>query len=344
MTLKLNDKGHCRIHSVSDGNREIATNDRYVVMPWKMVTRCGKNMTLKEVVDGIINPIESKAKEYERREREREEIEKKRKKYFEIHMKEEMERLNTLVDWYLFRLKEIREAPVDDRPQMLVKLYRISKKNKHLGVTLTRAGLINPVSYPKYPPELEIPEYNFLDCVFPDPCGIHEENRLVLEEYSSDHPIKRGYDQLDNFKKLIKAYDGHDSNAVKYVKKVEAFIDKPLDELELKDIRTIMNKVKFSRKLDISVFYQLTGRLPHEGLEFKDEDFIIHFYGTFVAASIELLGKIVRCRTNVLYHILKKIGKEPNAYLFPFMKGPRHQRTEEEIKFVFDHLGWDYSR
>ena len=226
---------------------------------------------------------------------------------------------------------------------MLERLHRISKKNKHLGVTIARAGIINPVNYPKYPPELEIPEYKSLDCVFPDPCRIHEENRLVLEEYSSDHPIKREYDQLDNFKKLIKAYDSRDSNAVKYVEKVEAFIDKPLDELELKDIREIMNKVKFPRKLDISVFYQLTGRLPHEGLEFKDEDFIAHFYGTFVAASIELLRKIVRCRTNVLYHILKKIGKEPNADLFQFMKGPSHQRTEEEIKFIFDQLGWDYS-
>ena len=106
---------------------------------------------------------------------------------------------------------------------------------------------------------------------------------------------------------------------------MEAFIDKPLDKLELKGIRTIMNKVKFPRKLDISVFYQLTGRLPQEGLEFKDEDFLIHFYHTFVAASIKLSGKMVRCRTNVLYHILKKTGKEPNADLFPFMKGPSHQ-------------------
>ena len=103
---------------------------------------------------------------------------------------------------------------------------------------------------------------------------------------------------------------------LKYVKKVEAFIDKPLDELELKDIREIMNKVKFPRKLDISVFYQLTGRLPHEEIEYNDERFIIHFYNTFVAASIELLGNIVRCRTNVLYHILRKICKEPNADLF----------------------------
>ena len=25
------------------------------------------------------------------------------------------------------------------------------------------------------------------------------------------------------------------------------------------------------------------------------------------------------------------------------MKEPAHERTEEEIKFIFDHLGWDYS-
>ena len=40
---------------------------------------------------------------------------------------------------------------------------------------------------------------------------------------------------------------------------------------------------------------------------------------------------MVRCRTNVLYHLLAKIGKEPNADLFQFMKGPSHQQTEEEI-------------
>ena len=153
--------------------------------------------------------------------REREEIEKKRKEYYETHMKEETERLNTLVGWYLFKLKEIREAPVDDRPRMLERLYQISKKNKHLGVTITRAGLINLVNYPEYPPELEIPEYKSLDCVCLDPCRIHKENHLVLEEYGSDHPVKRGYDQLNNFKKLIKAYDGRDSNAVIYLKKVK---------------------------------------------------------------------------------------------------------------------------
>ena len=147
--------------------------------------------------------------------------------------------------------------------------------------------------------------------------GIHFKNRLVIGSYTADFPIKRGYNQLDSFKKIIKAYNGCDSDVVKYVEKVKAFIDKPLDELELEDVRAIRKKVKFPCKLDISVFYQLTGRLPHEELEFKEEDFIVHFYNAFMAESIKLLGKPVRYRTNVLYHLLKKTGKEPD--LFPFM-------------------------
>ena len=47
MTLKLDDNGCCRIHSVSDdGNGWIVTNERYVVMPWKMVTKHGKKRQL----------------------------------------------------------------------------------------------------------------------------------------------------------------------------------------------------------------------------------------------------------------------------------------------------------
>ena len=80
-----------------------------------------------------------------------------------------------------------------------------------------------------------------------------------------------------------------------------------------------------SRKLDISLFYQLTRRLPHEEIENDDERIITHLYDTFCNESIKLLGKTVRCRVNVLYHLLSKIGKEPNAGLFQFMNGASHQ-------------------
>ena len=100
VTLKLDDNGWYRIHSVSDdGNGWVVTNERYVVNAWKMVTRHSKNMTLAEAVDSILNQKESKNKERKRRNIEKEKVEKKCKEYYEAHMKKETERLNKLVAW-----------------------------------------------------------------------------------------------------------------------------------------------------------------------------------------------------------------------------------------------------
>ena len=45
VTLKLDDNGCWRIHSISDdGNGWIVTDERYLVMPCKVVSRYGKNM------------------------------------------------------------------------------------------------------------------------------------------------------------------------------------------------------------------------------------------------------------------------------------------------------------
>ena len=117
-------------------------------------------------------------------------------------MKEESqtERLNKLVDWYKFKLDEIREAPVDSRPRKLEKLYRISEKNKHLGVTITRAGTINPVDYPSYPPELKLHEYED-----------NEEDPFCDAPKPGSLPAGcKPCNQLDYFKKIIRAYQGRD--------------------------------------------------------------------------------------------------------------------------------------
>ena len=165
VTFKLYDKGICRIHSVSDGDKEMVPNERYVVMPWKVANRHSRNdkndkhITLKEAVHETINYNESIDKEQERREAGQEEIERKCAEYYEANMKAEMERLKNWVDWYEVKLNEIREAPVDSRLQKLGRLYRISEKNKNCGVMITSTEVINPVNYPVYPPELKIPEY-----------------------------------------------------------------------------------------------------------------------------------------------------------------------------------------
>ena len=135
---------------------------------------------------------ESEAKEQERREKEREEIEKKCKKYYKAHMKKEMERLKNWVNWYEVKLDEIREAPIDERPQKLGRLYRISEKNKHLEVMIDSVGIINPVNCPGYPPELELPKDNNNNEEFPF-CNVRDP-RL---------PVPKTYNQLDYFKQII---------------------------------------------------------------------------------------------------------------------------------------------
>ena len=113
---------------------------------------------------------------------------------------------------------------------------------------ITKFGTLNPVDYPQYPPELESPEYK-------------DNEEIVFYDAPTASSLPAGYklyNQLDYFKKLIKAYNGYDSDAAEYVKKVKALIDKPMDEIQLEDIRLAMKKVKCLCRLHISVFYQLT--------------------------------------------------------------------------------------
>ena len=128
---------------------------------------------------------------------------------------------------------------------------------------ITRAGTINPVNYPGYPPELKLHEYE------DGPAQRPHNEEDVFYDAPKPGSLPAGckpYNQLDYFKKIIRAYQERDEDAVKYVEKVKALIDKRLDEMmaalgtpgpsgpiELEDVRLAMAKVKCPRKLDISV-------------------------------------------------------------------------------------------
>ena len=121
VTLKLDDSG-CRIHRVSDGDKEIVTNGRYMVMLWKMVTRCGENLTLKETVE------EKKGKE------------RRLVSEFETKHRDEIDEILGVIDY-------IDKGYVKER---FPEVYKFGCKR----------------------------------------LGIHFEDKFVLEEYSSGHPIK----------------------------------------------------------------------------------------------------------------------------------------------------------
>ena len=72
----------------------------------------------------------------------------------------------------------------------------------------------------------------------------NEENTFYDATMASSFPAGcKPSNQRDYFKQIMRAYQGRDEDAVKYVKKVKAVIDKPLDKIELKHVRLAMAKV-----------------------------------------------------------------------------------------------------
>ena len=201
VTIKLGgDVG--TIHSVNVDGTEIIPEMKCNIAPHKFVHRGHEGFGLREAVDRILNKKESEDKELEIRKREKEEIENKRKEYYEKHMKEETEKLNKLVDWYKCKLNEKSEAAVDSRPRKLGKLYQCSEKNKDLGVTITKFRTLNPINYPKYPPELLIIERDDYN---------HDEIEKVFYDSPMESSLPSNYKPSNHnkhFRKTIKMYQG----------------------------------------------------------------------------------------------------------------------------------------
>ena len=64
---------------------------------------------------------------------------------------------------------------------------------------ITRAGTLNPVNYPGYPPELKLHEYK----------DNNEEDIFYDAPKLGSLPAGcKPYNQLDSFKKIIRAYHG----------------------------------------------------------------------------------------------------------------------------------------
>ena len=163
------------IHSVKVDGEEIIPEYRYNITPHKFVHRGHEGFGLREAVDKIIK----NKRDNEEFERKKVQLEKKREEYYDKRMKEETERLNKLTDRYKYKINEINEAPIDNRQKMLGKLYKCSQKNEDLGVTINRYGVLNPIDYPKYPPEYAIPKIKML-------CNLHclkARLRLLCNKY-----------------------------------------------------------------------------------------------------------------------------------------------------------------
>ena len=221
-------------------------------------------------------------------------------------MKDEIERINKLSCWYESKLNEINKAPVDDRPKMLRKLYRHCKNNKHFGVTITSFGTINMDAWPKYPPELEYPKSGGENIFYDSPTG---------------HELPPGYKPCNYqkyFNQTIKSYQEHLIVDRKLVNSVHGLLG-PKDRYMVNEVRDTIDTFKFKKDLVNLIVANLNGI----------EDY-------------KLLGKYVKYKSSVLFHLLRLVGCDPNPDDFPLNGRVSNERTEIEIEAVFENIGWEY--
>ena len=163
-----------------------------------------------------------------------------------------------MVDWYKCKLKEISEAPVDSRPRKLGKLYQHSEKNKDLGVMITKFRTLNPINYPKYPPELEIIEQG----------GYDDEIENVFHDAPTDSSLPSNYKPSNHnkyFRKTIKMYQGHLNVKDELIETIRVSLG-PRERYTVNEIKDKIGELKFTKDLVNSIVRNLNGDLDYKHL------------------------------------------------------------------------------
>ena len=83
------------------------------------------------------------------------------------------------------------------------------------------------------------------------------------------------------------------------------------------EVREFINRSKdIPNKLVNTLVRILSGEKDTDFLDYDEEQKLKNLYSAFNKSSIEVLGKSVKYKQNVLFHLLKKIGKKPDKYDF----------------------------
>ena len=127
-----------------------------------------------------------------------------------------------------------------------------------------------------------------------------------------------------------------------YISTIKKYIG-DRDKYEKPEIIEFISRSKdIPNKLANTLFKMLNGIKDLNLLEYEEKEELKNLHGAFNKASIEFLGKSVKYKQNVLFHLLRKIGKEPDINHFYFQGSASVKKTDEEIKKVFNRLGWEF--
>ena len=171
------------------------------------------------------------------------------------------------------------------------------------------------------------------------------DENLEIERFTTSNPLpKRNAEYFDN---VIKDYMGIFSisrnELDKSIQTIKMYLG-DRDKYTTAEVRDFVNRSKdITNIYVITVVRRLNKQSELNPLSDKERTTLQGLYNKFNIASIQSIGKNVKYKQNVLFHLLKKIGKKADMNDFYFQKTESIKKTDEEIKKVFNSLGWEFN-
>ena len=152
------------------------------------------------------------------------------------------------------------------------------------------------------------------------------DDSLEIERYTTSNLAPRRTVKKNYFNKVLKEYIGFSTGKDEEIYRCISLIKKYLGEKDKYDKSEVVNLIRsikdIPNKLINMLFRVINGIKDLNLLSCEEVEKIKPLYGTFNRESNKVLGKSVKYKQNVLFHLLRKIGKEPNMEDF-YIKGSK---------------------
>ena len=102
---------------------------------------------------------------------------------------------------------------------------------------------------------------------------------------------------------------------------------------------TNLSTFNFKKDLVNSIVRKLNNDSDCKSLTKVQKSCLFRYYVNFRVKNYSVLGKHVKYKSNVLFHLLRLVGCDPNPDDFPLNGRASNERTETEIETVFKAMG-----
>ena len=141
---------------------------------------------------------------------------------------------------------------------------------------------------------------------------------------------------------MIKMYQGHLDVDKKLINSIHGLLDPRTNgnKYTVNEVKDIIGM--FKKDLVNSIVCKFNGVSDYESITEFQKSSLLKYYKAFRIRSNSVLGKQVKYKSNVLFHLLRLVGCDPNPDKFPLNGRVSNERTKTEIETVFKNIGWSY--